>query len=125
MTTLIAVTIIVLIDVAITDVLTRIRIVLQSAPTTIVTVVPTIIVTKIVTSIRPHSTSLTIAVIVPRATTATHALTVAHAVMTCLLVPLPVAIFRNLLREVLEDLARPEAVPLVPNMIIYLLNVGE
>ena len=107
------------------DILTITRIVLQTGPMTIVTVVPTKIVTKIVTSVCPHPTSMTVVVVVPRATTATHTLTVTHAAVIGPLVPLPNAIVRNLLREVIADLEQPEAVLLTPNMMIYLLNVGE
>jgi len=123
--TLIAVTIAVLLNVAIMEILAITRIVLQTGPMTIVTVVPTKKVTKIVSSVCPHPTSMTVVAVVPRATTATHTLTVTHAAVIGPLVPLPNAIVRNLLREVIADLEQPEAVLLTPNMMIYLLNVGE
>jgi len=124
-TRLIAVTITVLINVAITDVLTIIRIVLLTAPTTIVTVVPIIIVTTILRIVRPHPMIMTAVAAVPRATTSTHALVVTHTAVIGPRVPLPYTNVRNLLREFLTDFARPEAVILAPNIMIHLLNVGE
>jgi len=60
-----------------------------------------------------------------RATTATHALVVAHAAVIGPKKPLPTANAMNLVREVREDPARSEVVLLVPDMTSHLLNVEE
>jgi len=114
-----------LINVAITDVLSTIQTALKTTPTTIATVVPTTIVTTILTSIRLHPTSLTVVSTVTRDMIVTNALAVTHAAVIGPLVPLPDAVIRNLLREVLADPAQPEVILLAPNMMMYLLNVGD
>jgi len=102
-TTLIAITIFVLINMAITDVLMIARFALQTAPTTIVTVALTKSVTTTVTSAHFPPTSLTVVAAVPLATTATHDLVVAHAAMIGPNKPPPADIVMDLMREMRED----------------------
>ena len=102
-TTLITITIFVLINVVITDVLTIARFVLQTAPTTIVIVGLTKSVTTTVTSAHLPPTILTVVAAVPLATTATHALVVAHAAMIGPNKHPPADIVMDLMREMRED----------------------
>jgi len=104
-TTLITITIFVLINMVIMDVLTATQVVLQTDPTTIETVALTTTITITVTSIHLPPTSLTVVATVSRATIATHALVVAHAAMISPKKPPPADNVMDLMREMRKDLA--------------------
>ena len=100
---LIAITIFVLINMAITDGLTTTQVALKISPTTIVTVTLTTTITTTVTSVHLLPTSLTVVAAVPYATVATHTLVVAHAAMICPNKSPPADIVMDLIREMQED----------------------